>query len=252
MQWPPFCFGISAMVFNEPIRALWWGCAVPRLEDVWDAAPGDRDSSSHQEQEGAPGTSQIQHQLDCSLSSSTMEAWHTLIILAPSLSFSFFSPPMSSLGAPHRCCPPSWCLCHLTELMRWEALLLQIGCDGSWVFPKGRSVLHPAGQEGEMGLGPSAQHFHSFPCQTTGWKHRTGDWHQQLSHSCLLSLKTETCFSFYALLEKNNLKGHYSCWIGCELGFPAEILIMQAIMKLIPLWQICRAALPSADSTVDN
>lgn len=164
----------------------------------------------------------------------------------------FFSPPMSSLGAPHRCCPPSWCLCHLTELMRWEALLLQIGCDGSWVFPKGRSVLHPAGQEGEMGLGPSAQHFHSFPCQTTGWKHRTGDWHQQLSHSCLLSLKTETCFSFYALLEKNNLKGHYSCWIGCELGFPAEILIMQAIMKLIPLWQICRAALPSADSTVDN
>lgn len=70
---------------------------------------------------------------------------------------------------------------------------------------------------------------------------------------CLLSLKTETCFSCYALLKKkSNLKGHYSCWICFERGYPAEILIIQAIMKLIPLWQICRAALPSAGNTVDN
>lgn len=69
---------------------------------------------------------------------------------------------------------------------------------------------------------------------------------------CLLSLKTETCFSFYALLKKNNLKGHYSCWIGCEQGYPAEILIIQAIMKLIQFWQICRAALRSSGNTVDN
>lgn len=57
---------------------------------------------------------------------------------------------------------------------------------------------------------------------------------------------------FLCTTEKKNLKGHYSCWIGYEQGYPAEILIIQAIMKLILLWQICRATLPSAGNTVDN
>lgn len=52
--------------------------------------------------------------------------------------------------------------------------------------------------------------------------------------------------------KKKSEKGYCSCWIGCVQGYPAEILIIQAIMKLIPLWQICRAALPCAGNAVDN
>lgn len=104
-----------------------------------------------------------------------------------------------------------------------------------------------------MGLGPSAQHCHPFPCQTPGWRQRSGDGTSSWVTLLFAESKNRNLLLFLCTTEKkSNLKGHYSCWIGCEQGCPAEILIIQAIMKLIPLWQICRAALPSAGNTVDN
>lgn len=120
-------------------------------------------------------------------------------------------------------------------------------------------------------MGVTNRRFSPFPCgPSAGWMGLgaatfpvRGSWVEAASSGTdpaaeslfyLLSLKMEACFSFYPPLKKKKKseKGYCSCWIGCVQGYPAEILIIQAIMKLIPLWQICRAALPCAGNAVDN
>lgn len=91
------------------------------------------------------------------------------------------------------------------------------------MFPKGSSVLFLIVQVGGMGLGPSAQQCHPCLCQTPGWEAvNSGLAPAAESLFCLLSLKTETCFSFYTLLKKK---------ISKKATVLAELVVSKGILQ---------------------